>query len=217
MRIIPALPALIAIAAGLSLTACGNMATNRTLESVNQPIVKRTNYTLDLNSFSGTLPVTEQKRLTEWFDAMQLGYGDRVAIDHGTASESMATVQLVEAIASRHGVGVQPFAPITVGQIAPNTVRIVVTRSTAYVEGCPNWGSSSETNFNNATSTDYGCASNSNLAAMVADPEDLVRGQSAAQLRDTDGSIKAIKSYRDAVPTGEGGLRESPTQGGGAQ
>lgn len=211
------LPALITIAAGLSLTACGNMASNRSLNSVNQPVVSRTNYALDLNTYAGNLPVSEQQRLSQWFEAMNLGYGDRVSIDDPTPGGSLATVQMVEAAASRHGVSIQPVAPITVGTIAPGAVRVVVTRSKATVPGCPNWDSSSETNFNNGTSTNYGCAVNGNLAGMIADPEDLVRGQRSGDVSRADGSNKAIKSYREAPPTGEGGLKESSTQSGGGQ
>jgi pilus assembly protein CpaD len=206
-----------AIATGLSLTACGNMATNRTLNSVNQPVVERTNYALDLNAYSGSLPMSEQQRLSQWFEAMDLGYGDRVAIDDPMNSGSAGTLDMVEAIASRHGVKVDEIAPITVGNIVPGTVRVVVTRSKAKVPGCPDWSSSSEINYNNATSSNYGCATNSNLAAMIANPEDLVRGQTGSDTSIAIGSDKAIKTYREATPTGAGGLKESSTQAGGGQ
>jgi len=210
-----AIPTLIAIATGLSLTACGDMASNRSLNSVHQPVVERTNYALDLSTYSGNLPVSEQQLLSQWFAAMNLGYGDRVSIDDPTPGGSIATLDMVEAIASRHGVKVDEVAPITVGNIAPGAVRVVVTRSRASVPGCPNWDSSSEINYNNATSSNYGCATNSNMAAMVANPEDLVRGQTGSGTSSAIGSDKAIKTYREAPPTGAGGLKETSTAGGG--
>ena len=46
-----------------------------------------------------------------------------------------------------------------------------------------------------------------NLAAMVANPADLVRGQPGADTTDDAASLKAIDSFRKAVPTGTGGLK----------
>ena len=52
--------AAIAAAAVFTLSGCGNMASNRSLESVHQPVVSRSNYTLDLNAQGGSLrPVPE--------------------------------------------------------------------------------------------------------------------------------------------------------------
>jgi pilus assembly protein CpaD len=67
--------------------------------------------------------------------------------------------------------------PVTAGNVAPGTVRVVVSRSTASVPSCPDWSKTTEANYNSSNHSNYGCASNSNLAAMIADPEDLVRGQ----------------------------------------
>ena len=47
-----------------------------------------------------------------------------------------------------------------------------------------------------STSSNYGCAVNSNLAAMIADPTDLVLGQAGSVTGDADTSSKAIKVYR---------------------
>jgi pilus assembly protein CpaD len=41
---------------------------------------------------------------------------------------------------------------------------------------------------------------NSNLAAMVADPMDLIRGKSS-DVTDTGSAVRAIKAWREAEPT----------------
>ncbi|WP_438726938.1 CpaD family pilus assembly protein [Parasphingorhabdus sp. DH2-15] len=200
--------------AGLALSAAActsNTASNRTLNSVHQPVVSRTNVVLDLQTRGGTLPVVEQQRLAEWFDAMDLSYGDRVSIEDPSTNRGVRA--LVEAAASRHGILVSETAPITVGNIASGNVRVVVSRSSARVPGCPDWSSVSETNFNNATSSNFGCAFNSNVAAMVADPEDLVRGNGSGT-SDADTASKAIRTQREAAPTGANGLRGTTTTGG---
>jgi len=212
------LSASIALATALvALGGCANMAQNRGLESVHQPVVSRTNYALDLYAGGGDLHAGEQAKLAQWFEAMDLGYGDRVALDANGEGSSPVVRAMVEAMASRYGVTVSTYAPVTVGEIAPGTARVVVTRSSARVPGCPNWDDTLEMNYNNATSNNYGCSVNANLAAMVADPEDLVRGQPGAETNDATGSNKAIKTYREAKPTGADGLKQTSTQSGGGQ
>lgn len=198
------------LALGVGLSGC---ATNRTLESLNQPVVSRTNYTLDVASYGGGMALPEQRRLAGWFEALDLRYGDRISIDdpgtNGAARESVA------AIAARYGLLVGEDAPVTSGQLAPGTVRVVVSRSSATVPNCPNWTSKSDTNLNNATYSNYGCAANSNLAAMVANPEHLLHGAKGSGETVVLTSSKAIDSYREAKPTGEQGLKTTSTESGG--
>jgi len=200
--------------AGLALSAAActsNTASNRTVNSIHQPIVSRTNVTLDLETRNGSLPIAEQSRLAQWFEAMELSYGDRVSIDD--PSSNRAVRSLVEAAASRYGLLLTETAPITIGNITSGNIRVVVSRSSARVPGCPDWSSVSETNFNNATSSNFGCAMNSNVAAMVADPEDLVRGNGDGT-SDADTNSKAIETFRNTAPTGANGLGGGTTTGG---
>jgi pilus assembly protein CpaD len=82
------------------------------------------------------------------------------------------------------------------------------------VPGCPDWSAKSDVNVRNATSTNYGCAINSNLAAMVANPEHLLKGAENTGSTTVMTSSKAIDSYREAPPTGEKGLKQESTQSG---
>jgi len=205
-----------AIAPALSLTLAAGLAgcaTNRSLESIHQPIVSRNNYTLDVSTYGGALALPEQRRLAGWFDALDLRYGDRVSVDDPSGSE--ATREAVAALAARHGLLVSYDAPVTAGAIAPGTARVVVSRSSATVPGCPDWSAKSDVNLNNATYSNYGCASNSNLAAMVADPEHLLHGATGTGETVVMSSSKAISSYREQKPTGEKGLKEATTSEGG--
>ena len=118
------------------------------------------------------------------------------------------------ALAARHGLLVSDDAPVTAGTIAPGAARVVVSRSTATVPGCPDWSTKSDTNLNNATYSNYGCATNSNMAAMVADPEHLLHGATGTGETVVMSSSKAISSYREQKPTGEKGLKQNSTEGG---
>jgi type IV pilus biogenesis protein CpaD/CtpE len=88
----------------------------------------------------------------------------------------------------------------------------VVSATKAEVPGCPDW-SSQKKNSTNITDANYGCSINSNLAAMIADPQDLLRGRSAPP--STEGHIRAIKSWRETAPTGKQQTVTTATAPGG--
>lgn len=200
-----------AISLGLSLGGClgGGTPENRTLYSVKQPVVERTDYALDLVTGAGGLSIPEQRRLAGWFEAMDLGYGDKIYLDDPL--NSTATLDAVSAIAARHGMLVGEGAPVTEGFVDPGTARVVITRSTAHVPNCPDWSDSIASNLGNATRSGFGCAVNGNLAAMVANPEHLVKGAKGTGETVVMSSTKAIDSYRAMEPTGQGGLKQSET------
>ena len=204
----------LAVSLALTLGACGGVnMDNRTLYSVKQPMVERSNYVLDVNTDYEGLTVSEQQRLAGWFDSMDLRYGDRVSIDDSGAN--IAVRDDVAAIAGRYGIMVADSAPVTAGQRNPGQARIILTRTTASVPDCPDWSHTAEANVNNATNPNYGCAVNSNLAAMVANPEDLVVGQQGTGETVVTTHTKAIQTYRGQEPTGKGGLPEINTSKGG--
>lgn len=184
-------------AASLSLSACAGElgTTNTSMYSVHQPVVERTNFAIDLASDGGSISSTEKSRLGEWFDALQLGYGDRVSVDYGSGYASKIVAQSIYDTAAERGVLLDEVAPVTDGQVAPGMLRVVVTRSRASVPSCPDLSTDHDRNYNASNHSNYGCATNSNLAAMVADPEDLVRGRENKKL-DSNTGAKAVGAYR---------------------
>lgn len=80
-----------------------------------------------------------------------------------------------------------------------STNQPVVTADRAVVPDCPNWKSSGRDSAA-LTDSNFGCAVNSNLAAMIADPMDLIRGKTS-DLPDALVSHRAIKQWREAEPT----------------
>lgn len=122
-----ALGAAIALSLGTLLAGCGGMPKNQQLESIHQPVVSRTNYTLDVATNPGGISLPEVRRLAGWFEALDLRYGDRITIDDPLSSG--ATRAAVEAVAGRFGLLVGDTAPVTPGAVNPGMARIVVTRS----------------------------------------------------------------------------------------
>jgi len=202
------------LALGTGLAACNGSTAqyrpeaNRSLDSVNQPVVQRTEYVLDLDGQGGGLTAEERQRLDAWFASLAIGYGDRVWVDEPYGPTRSRDD--VARVAAEYGLLLSEGAPVTAGQVQPGSVRVVVGRSTASVPGCPNWQQEGLTD-RSATSSNYGCAINSNLAAMVADPTDLVLGQEGSGT-DARTAAKAIRVYRETAPTG---TRNLTTESGG--
>jgi pilus assembly protein CpaD len=185
----------------LLLGACSGTQ-NRSLDSVHQPVVSRTDMVFDAIPSGSGLDSVEMARVAGWMASLRLGYGDRVYVDDpngGTVREQIA------AEAARYGLLVSDAVPLTAGPVNPGTVRVIVSRLTATVPGCPDY-SRSQPGFEGHTTSNFGCATNSNLAAMVARPEDLVLGQPGADTSDPTSATKAIRTYRNAIPTGQNGL-----------
>ncbi|GAA4002966.1 CpaD family pilus assembly protein [Sphingomonas humi] len=182
----------------------------RGLEALNVPVVSRADYVFDAAAPGGSLPQTEAARLDGWFRGLELGYGDVISVDGADASSARGDVARV---AGRYGLLVSDGAPLTPGAIPPGAVRVVVTRTRASVPGCPNWSSSNMPNYTNELTSNYGCAVNSNLAAMVANPGDLVSGRESATNDATVGN-KAIDVYRARKPVGQDGLQKTSSKGG---
>jgi pilus assembly protein CpaD len=183
----------------------------RGVEAVNVPVVSRADYALDLAAPGGSLPSSEAGRLDGWFRSMQLGYGDSIYVDGPSAYEAKSDVARV---AGRYGMLVSNGAPVTAGEIPPGSVRVIVSRTRASVPGCPNWSVPSQPNIENASMSNYGCAVNANLAAMVANPEDLVHGREGSGVGDARTATKAVETYRNATPTGTQGLKDISTKKG---
>lgn len=207
--------ALVAIGVTLSLSAAADAkrprdrhGPERGVDSLNQPVVERSDFVLDLVGADAGLSGTERARLDQWFQTVGLGYGDHVFVDDGPGDS--AGRYDVARTAAEYGILLDNGAPITAGEVPPGTVRVVVSRSVAYVPNCPNWAARRGPS---STSSNYGCAINSNLAAMIADPNDLVLGQSGSVTGDAFTSSKAIRVYRQTVPSGTKGLSEVSTRG----
>lgn len=185
---------------------------NRGLDSVHQPVVSRTDYVFDVVTDGGQVSAAEMQRLTGWMAALRVGYGDRIAVDDPSGTADGARAQIGTLVA-RYGLFLEDNAPITAAAMTPGTVRVVVTRAVASVPGCPDYSRTGTTEFEGNTTSNHGCAINSNLAAMVARPEDLVRGRPGTSTSDPVTSSKAVQALRRTVNSGSNGLKSESTGG----
>ena len=104
-------------------------------------------------------------------------YGDRVSIDEPRGYESAGARRDVARVAADYGLLLADGAPVTEGAVPPGIDprrRQPLQRERA---GLPELDAIPASNSPVRTGTNYGCATNSNLAAMIANPDDLVRGR----------------------------------------
>lgn len=202
-------------APALMLGGCGTL--NRGVDTVYQPVVSRTDYVFDVQTSPSGLAPGEASRVAGWLSSMKLRYGDHVSVDDPNRNGS-ATASEVATIAARYGIMIDSRAPITSAPLAAGMARVVVSRTAARVPGCPDFTRTGDDEFEGSATSNYGCASQANLTAMVADPLDLVRGQPGTETFDNRTSSRAIDTYRKATPTGAGGTSiKTETTGGGSK
>ena len=187
------------------------------LGSPKAPIVSQETRFIDLATAGSSLAAGEADRAADWLTDQGFGYGDRVALDDGTGGGGGAARADMARVVGRYGLVLSEAVPVTEGQVAPGTVRLVVLRATARVEGCPNW--STPAFLPPRDQPNFGCAGATNLAAMVADANDLLVGKSAPDTGSAAAvGTKAIVEYQKATGTSSGGTQvraESAPGGGG--
>lgn len=206
------LSAALALSCSLALAACGGMPSNRSVYSVKQPVVERTAVSLDVATGTDGLATGEQRRIAEWFEVMDLRYGDRVSVVDPL--DNPETEAAVAALAGRYGLLMSSPLPSASTNLQPGQARVTILRSRASVPGCPDWSESSDATFGNGISPNYGCANNANLAAMVADPEDLIKGRQGSTETYINTATTPIKAYATQVGTKVNAAKTGGASGG---
>lgn len=214
----------VAIASGaLLLQGCltsGSTPVNQGLSSIKLPQVSQSQI-VHVVRFApgGGFAAGEEAALAAFFRLTGIGYGDRLHLEDPAPEGAEGRYSAVATVAGRFGLPLQPralaaaAAPLRAGE-----ARLVVTRATAAVEGCPDWTRGHTPNWNNEASSNYGCATNSNLAAMLADKNDLLEGQELAN-QNAAAVAKPVSGYDAAAPAAFGaagawtGTGPAPTGG----
>jgi pilus assembly protein CpaD len=113
-------------------------------------------------------------------------------------------------IASLYALGLRPKLGSGVG-LAPGELRLTIETVEARAPACPNWSQPPGNDAANIVHSDFGCASAANLAAMVADPRDLLVGREL-EPASGDAALTAIARYRQGgvSPGASGGPSPAP-------
>lgn len=204
------------IGAAVALSACGY---NRGDSSLKTPVVSTHGIHRDIYFGPDHQILPEQAEALHAFLAgLRLDYGTRVMMEDNPSEGAPLRRAAIAAIVAQHGTVLSDNTlPFRTGMPA-GTARLWIERARVTPPACPDWSSNPSGNMNASTHTNYGCATNSNLARMVADPADLTKGRTYDGASGTD-IAKDQDYWRQRVPTGfEKALEKASTttsSGGG--
>jgi pilus assembly protein CpaD len=123
---------------------------------------------------SASLAPGEAAHLRQLAASGRIAPSDRVSVT--AAGDSNLARQRFASIASLllH-YGVVPVAAPP-ADVPPNHVLVGIGRTLVTLPACPNWSKPSSVDFDNQPSSNFGCATETNLGMMVANPSDLAGG-----------------------------------------
>lgn len=197
---------LVAAALAVTLAGCSESTYWSSAEAPKQPQVDwvRFDHRVMFDPRGRDISISERARLEEFLSRIEPRYGDQILVGTGTAgTEGEIGIERVATVAQylRDGglkIGALAGTPATRWDGA---VHISVGRYVVTPPNCPDWTKSTSYDPLNQTSSNFGCATTTNLGLMVADPGDLVRGR---PMGPSDGAYGArmIKSWRDGPKQG---------------
>ncbi|MEZ5932173.1 MAG: CpaD family pilus assembly lipoprotein [Alphaproteobacteria bacterium] len=161
---------------------------------------------------------SEQDRLIAFLRAVQPSTNDSIRIE-GHADERATDLYNLDLASRRmdtvgrflndHGIDRLEMQSSSFGERAPaiegsteqawrknRRVEIVLERYLVTPPACPDWSRRSGVDFANNPHSNFGCATQSNLGLMIANPRDLVRGRELAPA-DAVHQANGIVRYRE--------------------
>lgn len=149
-----------------------------------------------------TIPTSERARLLSFLETVRPRGRDSIRLE-GHADERASELYNLELAASRNerveallrevGLGGLPVTAVAYGEAVPavpstgpaawrlnRRVELILERRLVTLPACPDWSRESGTDFSNQPHSNFGCATQTNLGLMVAEPKDLVRGRTLA-------------------------------------
>ncbi len=126
----------------------------------------------------------------------------RVLVPSGSANERTASrlaSQLVDELRangiSRRRIIMAPYHAANHGASAP--IRLSYSAIKAGVEGCGQWPADLSAGPENRNYHNFGCATQNNLAEIVANPSDLLEPRGTTSI-DAERRLKVVEAYRNA-------------------
>ena len=141
------------------------------------------------------LSTLERARLDAFLAEIGAVATDSLTVDPGVADDAGAQARAI-AVVDHLRARVPTAQPRVrrIGLEAGRDLRVVVGRYLVVPPQCPNWGKPSNRDPRNLAAANFGCSHNANLALMIADPADLVRGRTLTPALGAMGTA-AIERY----------------------
>lgn len=119
---------------------------------------------------------TEYDRFDRFISSINLGYGDEVVLVGSARYRREALAAYLERLGLPVSIKVEPG---TKDERTSNTVEVAVNRHVVTPPACPNWSDFDGNEQRNTPGSNYGCAVDASLGYMIANPRDLIQGQTA--------------------------------------
>lgn len=196
------LPAILAICAA-ALLAVGCKTVEEDWASVPEKRAPRADLVQHVHAVrfaagSDRLTPDSRKRLDDFLSGIHASTTDTALVIAGAADPAVAgrRVETLDAYLVHLGMHVdKPRGDFGIETPAAGTVSVVVRRYLVTLPGCPDWSGRPGRTENNITSSNWSCATATNLGLMVADPSDLAAPQAPGPM-DGDFAVLAIQRYR---------------------
>lgn len=156
---------------------------------------QRLTHTAGFAPSSTQLAPSEQQSLSTFLQTAQVTTDDPVYLEAVAGDRlSASRIGTLARDLTRQGYSVASL-PAAADAVPPNTLLVVVERYVVTPPDCPNWTKSQSGDHDNATSSNFGCSSITNLGLMVADPRDLVIARQLGPASAAQAGL-AIQRYR---------------------
>jgi pilus assembly protein CpaD len=161
--------------------------------------------TLDIDA-GADLSAIDRARLRAFGDSyLNSGHGPlNVAAPSGTSDDRAGEALAAKAREYLNEIGVDysamSGAAYRAGDDRGRQLVLSYTRYVATGPACGNWAGLKARDFANLRSPNFGCATQNNIAALVADPHDLVEPTDEASA-DAMARIRGLKAYREGDKT----------------
>jgi pilus assembly protein CpaD len=154
-------------------------------------------------------PHMERLAVTPGSESQLQGYASAfMASGNGSITVSAPTPEAGRHVADRLAALGVPRDRIVMGAMAPGgAVQLSYVGYGASSPPCDNWSENYSLTLENLPTPNFGCTSQHNLAAMIADPRDLVNPQ-AMTPPDTERRMIVIEKWRKGEPTSSQKTRE---------
>jgi pilus assembly protein CpaD len=140
----------------------------------------------------GKLSANENASLQAFIAASGLTYADRLTLRLSEPNMAPDYRQSVNMVLGRFGLSVGNVE--AAAGLRAGTATLTVSRATVTLPQCGVHNGNNSFNFNNENMNNFGCASRSNLAAMAANPADLINGNTLDG-QSSDVTAKPIENF----------------------
>jgi len=170
-----------------------------------------------------TVAANEAVGLADFLRNNAVDDGDTATVDSPSGASSLATARRAAVVAELKRNRIKAVQASAAAAFS-DSVRIHVSHAVVIAPRCPDWSKPEADNLANSPSSNYGCATEANLAQMVANPADLVRGRQTGpasgavlargvELYQSGGLAKTLSSNSGSSTTGLSGTSGSASSG----